>query len=289
MTDVDDFKRCLAPVLIHEGGKVDDPRDPGGRTNQGVIQRVYDGWRANQGLPKRDVYLITSDERDAIYRKQYWEKIHGDELPPGVSYVVFDGAVNSGPSQSAKWLQRALNMPVVDGAIGEATIAACWAQDHKAIVHAYCNRRLTFLKALRTWKTYGRGWSSRVAQAEKIGVGMCEGAAVPMAVSFFDGGSAKAMLQDAAERPSRAIADATTGSGVASGGIAGVLQQAQEQLSPYASVSNAIQHVVMALVVLGAVLAIGGFVWAKYQHRKQCERADALDLPGATPSPSVTQ
>lgn len=288
MTDADDFKRCLAPVLIHEGGKVDDPRDPGGRTNQGVIQRVYDGWRRNNNLPTRDVFLMKPDERDAIYRKQYWDKTHGDELPPGISYVVFDGAVNSGPAQSAKWLQRALGMPVVDGVIGEATISACWAADHKAVVHAYCQRRLAFLKALRTWKTFGRGWSSRVAQAEKIGIGMCENAAVPVAVAFIAGGNMKATLQDAIERPSRAIADATTGSGVATGGLAGVLQQAQEQLSPYAQVSAAISHIVMGLVVVGAVLGIGGFVWARYQKRKQCERADALDLPMPTAGSSVS-
>ncbi|MFC0282394.1 glycosyl hydrolase 108 family protein [Camelimonas abortus] len=70
----------------------------------------------------------------AIYRQQYWEKIRGDDLPPGVDYVVFDGAVNSGVAQSAKWLQRALGVRV-DGIIGNATIAACWdVKDHDALI-----------------------------------------------------------------------------------------------------------------------------------------------------------
>lgn len=276
----DDFNRCMAPVLVYEGGKVDDPRDPGGRTNQGVIQRVYDGWRANKNLPKRDVYLMTPDERDAIYRKQYWDKVMGDDLPAGVSFVVFDGAVNSGPSQSAKWLQRALNLPVVDGIIGEATISACWAHpDHDALVRAMCARRLAYLKALRTWKTYNKGWTARVREVEKRGQLWANGGTATMPVMFFDGGNVKATLDQGILRPSGAAANATAGGGVATSGVGGTLQTVQEQLSPYTENSPIVQRVIIALIVLGAVTAIGGFVWSRYQKRKQLARADALDLP----------
>src|SRR5688500_6264664 len=102
------FEECLKLVLVHEGGYANHPKDPGGATNFGVTQRVYDGYRLKAGVAKRSVKEITKTEVSAIYKRQYWDLIDGDELPAGVDYVVFDGAVNSGCGQSVKWLQRAL-------------------------------------------------------------------------------------------------------------------------------------------------------------------------------------
>lgn len=53
----------------------------------------------------------------------YWSLVKGDSLPPGVSYVVFDGTVNSGVGQSVKWLQRALGI-AADGIVGPQTLNA---------------------------------------------------------------------------------------------------------------------------------------------------------------------
>ena len=121
------FARALPRVLAHEGGYVDDPFDPGGATNKGITFRVYDAYRTRNGLPTRDVRAISATEVAEIYRLQYWDAVKGDELPPGLDYVLFDGAVNSGPSQSIKWLQRALGDVAVDGQIGQATLAAVMA------------------------------------------------------------------------------------------------------------------------------------------------------------------
>ena len=43
------FRAALPFVLRWEGGFVHHPDDPGGATNQGVTQRVYDAWRAAEG------------------------------------------------------------------------------------------------------------------------------------------------------------------------------------------------------------------------------------------------
>jgi lysozyme family protein len=95
-------------VLVHEGGYSNHPADPGGATMKGVTQPVFTEWLAADGKPSRDVRTITSTEVAAIYRKRFWDIAKLDILAPGVSYVVFDGNVNSGVSQSIKWLQGAL-------------------------------------------------------------------------------------------------------------------------------------------------------------------------------------
>lgn len=163
------FEKSLKRVLVYEGGYSNHPSDPGGPTMKGVIQRVYDGYRKRKGLPTRSVQYLAENELHEIYRTQYWDLVRGDELPPGVDFVVFDGAVNSGPSQSVKWLQRALGVKA-DGNIGEATLAAASTANRTALINGICDRRLAFLKALRTWPVFGKGWGSRVADVRRWGL-----------------------------------------------------------------------------------------------------------------------
>jgi lysozyme family protein len=66
------FEASLPFVLRWEGGFVDHPNDPGGRTNKGVTQRVYDAWRKRQGLPVRDVKRLDDTELHRIYESGYW-------------------------------------------------------------------------------------------------------------------------------------------------------------------------------------------------------------------------
>lgn len=166
---MDEFARSLPKVLVHEGGWSNHPDDPGGATMKGVTQAVYDEWRVKNKKPKQSVKFISTPELNAIYRQNYWDKVKGDDLPPGISYVVFDGAVNSGPSRSVKWLQKALGVND-DGIIGPKTIAAAKDYPNKdMLVDRICDRRLSFLQGLSTWPTFGKGWSSRVAGVRQTG------------------------------------------------------------------------------------------------------------------------
>lgn len=162
------FSTALAKVLVHEGGYVNDSRDPGGATNKGVTQGVYDQWRASRGLPKRPVSQLSDDEIALIYRGRFWDTVRGDDLPPGVDYVVFDGSVNSGPAQSAKWLQRAVGV-TADGKVGPETLDAARAATASAVIDTILEQRLAFLKKIKhrdtgalLWTTFGKGWQRRV-------------------------------------------------------------------------------------------------------------------------------
>jgi lysozyme family protein len=150
-------------VLAAEGGFVDHPRDPGGRTNMGITQRAYDDWQAYLGADRRDVIDITAREVDQIYRVRYWDAVRGDALPAGLAYVVFDAGVNSGPARAVKWLQAAVGV-AVDGICGPQTLAAVQTCDTAAAIRAICAARLAYCRQLATWSDFGSGWTARISR-----------------------------------------------------------------------------------------------------------------------------
>ncbi|CDX55856.1 conserved hypothetical protein [Mesorhizobium plurifarium] len=276
-------QESLARVLAHEGGYSNHPADPGGATMKGVTQRVYDAYRRSKGLATRSVRSITSQELFDIYDRQYWDAVKGDQLPAGIDYVVFDGAVNSGPKQSIIWLQRALG-PLykgrVDGVIGLATIAALQAcNDHDALIDRICDLRLAFLRHLKPWPVFGRGWASRVAEVRAIGKAWATGA-MPQMANFADGGQAKAFVEDANAAPSTAPADAAAGGGAAGIGLSGTLAELQSQLSPFTYTSEWIGKLVVILTLVSAALAIGGLAYGWYARRKAARLALAIGGAG---------
>ena len=95
----DNFDQCLALVLKEEGGYVNDPRDPGGRTNHGVTQKVWEDW-VGHPVTEDDMKNLSVQDVAPLYKKNYWDKINGDSLPLGIDYATFDMAVNSGVSLS---------------------------------------------------------------------------------------------------------------------------------------------------------------------------------------------
>jgi lysozyme family protein len=265
-----EFDRALAKVLVHEGGYVNHAEDPGGATNQGVTQRVYDDYRKTFGNKPQSVKLLAPVERDSIYRIRYWALIKGDSLPPGVSYVVFDGAVNSGVSQSVKWLQRALGVPS-DGVIGPQTINAINAhENHDALVRKICELRMAFLKALKTFKTFGRGWTSRVSGVRSVGQAWAMGDTGPE-IFYVPGGEAKARLVDAKSPPPKAPGDVAAGGGT----FSALITQATDQLTPLSSIEF-VANAVAALTVAGVVIAFGGVAYRTWAKRRSDELAEAL-------------
>lgn len=164
----ENFAPSLAAVLIHEGGFVVNPHDPGGATCKGVTQTVYDDWRLNRRLVIRSVRYIEDVEVEELYRTRYWNPVHGDDLPAGVDYATFDFAVNSGTNRAARMLQRALHI-AEDGQIGPVTIGAARAIPAGELVDTLCDLRICFLQQLAAFKFFGRGWTRRVAEVRERG------------------------------------------------------------------------------------------------------------------------
>ncbi|WP_136617080.1 MULTISPECIES: glycoside hydrolase family 108 protein [Mesorhizobium] len=272
-------RASLDRLLVHEGGYVNHPRDPGGPTNKGVTQRVYDAYRKGKGQAPRSVKGITMPEVYEIYDRQYWDAVKGDQLPDGVDYVVLDGAANSGVSQSIKWLQRALG-PLykgrVDGVMGLSTLEALkGVNNHDALIDRICDLRMNFLRNLNTWAVFGKGWASRVVEVRSIGKAWATGE-TPQIASFMDGGQAKGYIEDANIAPGNGMADAATGAGTGGLGLSGYLYDLQNQLSPLSYTSEWIGKVVVAVALASAVLALGGLGYRWYATRRAARLAQAL-------------
>ena len=190
-----DFSTSMPRILVYEGGKVNDPYDPGGKTNQGITQSTFSSWLRQNGQPVRDVYMITPGERDTIYKNEYWDRVQGDKLQTGLDFVVFDAAVNSGPSQAIKWLQACLPNVGVDGVLGAKTldVLATYADADMVVslVEDYCSHRLATLQRLKTWPRYGKGWNARIANGQKTAISWIDTAPEPQLVDLGGIGSAK--------------------------------------------------------------------------------------------------
>jgi len=164
------FKICTEWALIHEGGYVNHPRDPGGATNKGVIQRTYNGYLDRMGRPRQSVRNITMAEVIEIYKTQYWDRIFGDALPSGLDYAMYDFSINSGPSRAVKFLQEILGVKV-DGVMGNTTLGAIQRRnDISSLIQELCLKRWNWMKTLKTFATFGKGWTRRVMGDKVDGV-----------------------------------------------------------------------------------------------------------------------
>lgn len=144
-------------VLKHEGGFVDHPADPGGATNFGITERVARGYGY-----KGDMRSLPRATAIAIYKAQYWNAVRGDELPPALAGQVFDAAVNHGVGNASRWLQQAVEI-TADGKIGPKTVAAAKGVSEADAIMRFNAIRLDFYASLKTFATFGKGWTRRVA------------------------------------------------------------------------------------------------------------------------------
>lgn len=157
-------------IFYHEDGYVDHPKDPGGATNMGITHKTLAAWRKVSpwsDLPKSEVKNLSKDEARKIYEANYWRAVKGDDLPSGVDLFVMDYGVNSGPSRAVKALQTVVGVPA-DGVIGPVTLEAVRKTDPLKIVNELYKYRMQYLRSLKTWSTFGKGWTRRVDSVHKV-------------------------------------------------------------------------------------------------------------------------
>lgn len=261
------FNDATEWLLVHEGGYVNHPHDPGGATNKGVTQKTYDGYRKRIGSAPASVLNITPYEVRQIYRSQYWDRVMGDALPSGLDYAVYDFAVNSGPKRAVEFLQRRLGVSV-DGQMGNQTLGAIQSADIEQLIIEYCTDRWNWMQRLRTWKTFGRGWTRRV-MGESVGVQVTDTGVIDRAVKLSENltpiaptRAAGGKAIDSDEKATARFADGvnlntigTVAAGVAPTGVVAALQQ-----------EGPMQYALSGVVVIAAVMAAIVFYKKVIEH-----------------------
>ena len=151
-----DFHRCISLILGEEGGIANHRKDPGGLTNYGISQRSD---------PTLNIAALTLDDAKAIYRRDYWTPIRGDELPSGLDLLMLDCAINQGVTTALQLLQQALRIQD-DGLIGPQTLSAAEAA-MPGLLDAFDAERALRYEFNRNEETFGRGWYRRLLRINR--------------------------------------------------------------------------------------------------------------------------
>ena len=248
------YDEALRRVLVHEGGYSNHPSDPGGPTNYGITIWDYRKYINPQGTA-RDVRNMTVDEAKKIFRERYWNVQRCDELPPGVDYCVFDYGVNSGIGRSGKVLRRLVGQKDHTHVISDEVIAAAAKRDPLAIIDAICMERLRFLKGLKTWSTFGRGWERRVREVREASRAMILNKSLPAQTPGITGTPMAKETSPAAK----------TGTAVVAAGTLG-----------FATVYNwVIENPILAALIVQAFIALAILI---VHHRDEASKPDPLPI-----------
>lgn len=158
------WSNAFALMLKSEGGFVNHPSDPGGITNLGVTKATWENWVGRES-DEAEMRGLTPEKLEPLYKKKYWDAVRGDELPAGISYLLFDFAVNAGVGRSIKTLQTAVGV-TPDGGFGPMTMAAVQAVDPVELIERFSQAKEDFYRSLNTFATFGKGWLNRVADVK---------------------------------------------------------------------------------------------------------------------------
>lgn len=150
------FDTIFERLMLHEGGYVNHPSDPGGETMYGVTKRV-----AQAHGYFGDMRKLPKSTAKAITEKSYYKAVKGDQLDRLIAWQLTDAAYNHGNRQAVKFLQRAVGV-TADGVIGPRTLAAVAEMDKNDVVFLFLAERLEFFTNLRIWQTFGKGWARRI-------------------------------------------------------------------------------------------------------------------------------
>jgi len=168
---MDNFQYALQKTLRWEGGYQNSEADPGNYNSRGELIGTNLGISAPV-LEKHlgcvptvdDMKALTHETAAEIYRG-YWQAVRaGEILNRDLAALLFDMAVNHGPSSAIRTAQRAVRVKA-DGKIGPVTLAALNRSNATKtitqIVEARVNLYRRIIERRPQMQVFHRGWIKR--------------------------------------------------------------------------------------------------------------------------------
>ncbi|MDQ7043994.1 MAG: glycosyl hydrolase 108 family protein [Sulfurimonas sp.] len=154
------FENSIDKILINEGGYVNDPSDRGGETNFGISKLSY---------PNVDIKNITVEKAKEIYKRDYWDKVKGDDIESEhIAYEIFDTAVNMGSRTASKIAQTVAGVHP-DGFIGAKSLEALNSMNEELFIASFKLAKIArYAYIVRTRPANRKflfGWINRVLGA----------------------------------------------------------------------------------------------------------------------------
>jgi lysozyme family protein len=173
------FDTAVITVLKHEGGFVDDPKDPGGATNFGIslgflkkigeldLNGLLHGDFDHDGeITAEDIKAMTREQAIELYRAHWWDKYQYERIvSQQIATKVLSLSVNMGGPQAHKCLQRAIravsgHLLLEDGIIGPKSIVEVNNLNANELLASYRSEAAGFYRSLNKPR-YINGWLSR--------------------------------------------------------------------------------------------------------------------------------
>lgn len=127
-----DFLKSMIFILKWEGGYVNDPNDPGGKTKYGISKRSF---------PDLDIANLNLEKALDIYLENYWIPSNSNNLEWPLNLVHFNFSINAG-------LSAASNIFVEN-------------------VNEYLLKQKKYYESLSLFKIYGKSWLNRLEDLQK--------------------------------------------------------------------------------------------------------------------------
>lgn len=165
------FDVAFEELLVHEGGFVDHPNDPGGATKYGISLRWFRS-AVSSAATVASIKALTPEKARALYHDHWWKRYKYDQLPEAIARKVFDTSVNMGAKRAHRLLQRAVwgacgkhNKIKDDGIIGPRTLKAVRNCDQGRLLASFRSEQAAYYRILIAkrpkFKVFELGWLRR--------------------------------------------------------------------------------------------------------------------------------